>query len=152
MIETCSFLTTSWNFMLLYVRRLNNYQNSLLSPFFWIFEDFHFFDFFPFFHFWIFFKRLFCARSRKELTSRNAFPLLVIKRQCGAGKLGIVVTMLNILINSFFVLYRFFLSCMCVTGPWIWCGCMGVAIVYDVEGEWRHSGIHFTLIDIIKMY
>ena len=29
--------------MLMYVRRLNNYQNSLLSPFFGIFEDFHFF-------------------------------------------------------------------------------------------------------------
>ena len=61
--------------MLMYVRRLiNNYQNSLLSPFFGIFEDFHFF---PFFHFWIYFKRLFCARARKEFTSRNAFPLLV---------------------------------------------------------------------------
>ena len=48
---SCSFLTTSWNFMLMYVQRLNNYQNSLLSPFFGIFEDFHFFQFF---HFWIF--------------------------------------------------------------------------------------------------
>lgn len=65
---------------------------------------------------------------------------IIIKRQCGAGKLGIVVTMLNILINSFFVLYLcnlivFILSCLCVTGPWIRRGCMGVAIVYDVEGE-----------------
>ena len=39
--------------MLMYVRRLKNYQNCLLSPFFeifGIFEDFHFF------HFWIFFQ------------------------------------------------------------------------------------------------
>ena len=59
--------------MLMYVRRLNNYQNSLLSPFFGILEDFHFFIF------GIFFKRLFCARARKEFTSRNAFTLLVLR-------------------------------------------------------------------------
>ena len=43
MIETCSFLTTSLNFMLMYVRRLNNYQNSLFSPFLEIFQN-GFFD------------------------------------------------------------------------------------------------------------
>ena len=38
MVKKCSFLTTSWNFMLMYVRRLNNYQNSLLSTFFGTFD------------------------------------------------------------------------------------------------------------------
>ena len=33
----------------MYVRRLNNYQNCKLSPFFGIFEDFHFFHFFKVF-------------------------------------------------------------------------------------------------------
>ena len=65
MIETCSFLTTSWNFMLMYVRRLNNYQNCLLSPFLW------FFMIFPFFNFWNFFKRLF--RPRAQISANGFF-------------------------------------------------------------------------------
>ena len=49
MIETCSFLPGDRIF----------FEN---------FEDFHFS---PFFHFWIYFKRLFCARARKEFSGRK---------------------------------------------------------------------------------
>ena len=56
MIETCSFLTTSWNFMLMYVRRLNNYQNSLLSPFLGFSKIFRIFGNFS--------KRLFRPRAQ----------------------------------------------------------------------------------------
>ena len=47
---TCSFLTTSWNFLLLHVRWLNNSQSCLLPPCLYIYSFFlsngDFFNFF----------------------------------------------------------------------------------------------------------
>ena len=77
MIETCSFLTTSWNAMLMYVRMRGDIIIIKIACFRHFFTFFWNFRRFSFFHFWIFFERLFCARARKEFSSRNAFPLLV---------------------------------------------------------------------------